>query len=987
MRRRSNSTPAAGISDSGDPLSTSSKGNTSSSDAASLVHDHRKVRMASAASQSSSGEAYDVTRSSDPLQPTDTSLATETTDPDESYEEQSSSNVDSLQNVYQQRETQFAMQQFLYDTKHGMSAPTLVGRAGPDAARLTPAPSTLAAIPKPLSAINQPSCASDLFPRFGAQSPDTQASFHSGLWPRAGARSVKSDAASSISPVVASAEVRSTSQVSAQLGAPGRSTGRFSSAQGAGGELTDTEWPPKPPEPLIGGWKPEALPGSVETGVAEISAAENRVVVHGQRLFPGNQDLLLYPVALLLLGVVIGVVVMVAVPFKATALGFLQQPECTSPRCTKNAIYLSRLLSWDDMSPCDDFYMFVCRRWTNQVPVSSAEESLSSDDDYAAILEEKMFSLLRNKSQATHLNVGALSRLFGKCMDAKRIEDDGWNPFLEVLFNMSLEGFPLTPPVRQSMSVWKLAGKLLRRSGTVALLDVGVASRPTASSSQDVITVTPPETIGSAEGVDVNELIRFYTNAAFAAVNALRKSFVPPAYTIDIAKFASELERLYETRDVGDFKVEKLDSPSPLLDFLSEALDGLPLFSGAQSNVLVVSPAFVHKVFDLVQKTEPHTVINFLCVRFMIQTSAFLPNSGLTDFYSTLIYGKLRSTVPRRSLCVRVVERTLSQLFLYASFVELNLHAPATKFADLVTEIVREFLRGIDVSPYFDRASRASVRTVVSNTRFKVLGPSWVKDMNAVERYAKNVPAFETQRPLDAYLALYEYAFVSSMLRGPSQRWPLSTFATRCNYELSTRNVYVPALLFNVSLPFDNSSTNVFQIPRASTRLGRVGLCLTATTCRCLLDMLLSTANSNSSSLGGEDGASERWLNRETRLRLREAERCFEDHDDRPPQGDLRDLLAARIAHGHFRRSASGRPMALRLPRGGGDEDTVLSEDQLFFVYLVVQSCHKQSGDQKMGGPHSGVEWNVALRSYRNFSQAFQCPPGSAMNPVKQCVT
>ncbi|KAH7966380.1 hypothetical protein HPB49_015713 [Dermacentor silvarum] len=587
-----------------------------------------------------------------------------------------------------------------------------------------------------------------------------------------------------------------------------------------------------------------------------------------------------------------------------------------------------------------------------------------------------MYALLRNDSRAGRLNVQALSTLLDKCVDAKRIDDDGWNPFLEVLFNMSLEGFPLTPPVRQSMSVWKLAGKLLRRSGTAALLDVSVATQP-STSNQEVVTVGLPEVISTAEGVDVNELIRFYTNAAFAAVNALRKGFVPPAYTMDIAKFASELERLYEMRDTGNFKVETLVSPSPLLDFLTEALNGLPIFNGAGSDVLIVSPAFVKKAIQLVEKTEPHTVINFLCVRFMIQTSVFLPSSGLTEFYSTLAYGKLRTSVPRQNLCVRVVERTLSHLFLYGSFTELNLHASATKFSDLVMDIVKEFLRGIDASPYFNHASKAAIRTLVSKTRFKVLGPSWVKDKNAVERYAKNVPTFQSQRPLDAYLALCEYAFVNVLLRGPSQRWPLSAFSTRCRYELSTRSVYVPALLFNVSLPFDNMSANALQLPRASTRLSR-----------CLFDMLIAVSNLTGR-VNSDDDAPEQWLNRETRLRLRQAERCFEERDDdRQSLAELRDLLAAQVAHGHFRRSAqtAGKVLPLRLPRGGDDEP-VLSEDQLFFVYLVVQSCHKQSSDQKIAGPHSGVEWNVALRSYANFSEAFQCQPGAAMNPGKQLLS
>ncbi|KAH7961192.1 hypothetical protein HPB52_005197 [Rhipicephalus sanguineus] len=998
---RSTSEPCS-FSDSGEPLSaTSSKWNPSSTEATSCKRGRRtplKVRMAAAPSLYVSEVSYnDAVRSSDLLQPTEcssSSLATETTDTEYSYDQCSAyiaqvSEAEGTLSAYQQRVKMYAMQQpqqhqqqqlkqqqlkqqqghqhqqqlagvqptyfdevpeqefppYPYAPLVGADAQSLFGHAEPnDASRLRLAPSTSAATPRPSSAVNQPSCASDLFSYSGARSRDTREWSHSER--QAPAEAVaRSEVVSSVLPVTTSGQ-----QVNVQPAASLPSASVLS--RGAAAEVTDIEWPPKRQDPAVAeDWKPEALSEDVASvrvsalvGETEGGAAQEFVDVHGLRILPAHREWLLYPVAFLLLGVVIGVVAMVTVPFRTAALTFLQPSTCTSPTCAQNAIYLSHLLSWDDMNPCDDFYMFVCRRWSNKVPTASDEESLSFDDDYAATLEERMYASLRNNSRPERLNVQALSVLLDKCVDTKRIEDDWLEP---------------------SMSVWKLAGKLLRRSGTTALLDVSVSTRP-STLNQDVVMVGLPEVISTAEGVDVNELIRFYTNAAFAAVNALRKGFVPPAYTMDIAKFASELERLYEMRDAGSYRVETLVSPSPLLDFLTEALAGLPIFSGAESEVLIVSPAFVKKAIHLVEKTEPHTVINFLCVRFMIQTSAFLPSSGLTEFYSTLVYGKLRTSVPRQNLCVRVVERTLSHLFLYGSFTELDLHTSVTKFSDVVIDIVKEFLRGIDASPYFNPASRAAIRTLVSKTRFKVLGPSWVKDNNAVERYVKNFPTFQSQRPLDAYLALYEYAFVNVMLRGPSQRWPLSAFSTRCRYEISARSVYVPALLFNVSLSFDNKNVNA-----------------------CLFDMLLAMTNI-SGSTNSEDDAPEQWLNRETRLRLRQAERCFEERDDdRQSMDELRDLLAAQIAHGHFRRSvqASGKVLPLRLPRGGGDEEPVLGEDQLFFVYLVMQSCHKQSSDQKISGPHSGLEWNVVLRTYANFSDAFQCPPGAAMNPGKQCIS
>ncbi|KAL1431265.1 hypothetical protein MTO96_014640 [Rhipicephalus appendiculatus] len=501
---RSISSEACCFSETGNPLSTtSSKWNPSSTDATSCKRGRRtprKVRMSVAPSRYVSEASYnEAVRSSDLLQPTEcssSSLATGTTDAEYSYDQCSAyiaevSEAEGTLSAYQQCVSVYARQQQLQQRQQqlqqrqqltqrqgqldqqqlagvqqtyfgevleqefppypyaplvGANAQSLFGHEEPnDASRLRLAPSTSAATPRPSSTVNQPSRASDLFSHPRAKSTDTREWSHSEHQAPAEAV-VRSEVASSASPVTASGQ-----GVNVQHAASLPSADML--GQGAAGVLTDVEWPPKRQDLAVTeGWKPEALSDDVasvrvptQAGVTEGGAAQECVDGHGLRILPANREWLLYPVAFLLLGVAIGVVAMVVVPFRTTALTFLQPSTCTSPTCAQNAIYLSHLLSWDDMNPCDDFYMFVCRRWSNQASAASEEVSLSFDDDYAVTLEERMYALLQNNSRPERLNVQALSMLLDKCVDTKRIEDDGWNPFLEVLFNLSLEGFPPDP--------------------------------------------------------------------------------------------------------------------------------------------------------------------------------------------------------------------------------------------------------------------------------------------------------------------------------------------------------------------------------------------------------------------------------------------------------------------------------------------------------------------------------------------------------------
>ncbi|XP_037561530.1 uncharacterized protein LOC119440717 [Dermacentor silvarum] len=600
----------------------------------------------------------------------------------------------------------------------------------------------------------------------------------------------------------------------------------------------------------------------------------------------------------------------VGAPFKASRT-------CFSDACLRDAAFLDQLLSWNVVWPCDNFYMFVCRQWRNQFAATPLAGSVSADDDYVANAEEKMYAILEDRRQGSSL-LQPLRDLMDKCMDVKRIQLDGWDPLLAFMSEASMVTFPMTPPTRPSLSAWKTAGQVLRRTGTSALLNVGIAANPRVL-NEDIVLIAPPDMLTSNRVIDVNEAVRLYTDAVFSAVKALRKEFIPAAYTLGIVKFAGNLEKLckLKPRERQSYQIARANTSSHLFTFVTEALrSSEPRAPRAGSDVLIQSPHLVYKIVKLVEDTELHTVFNYISLRLMIQTSPFIPQNDLTDFYGPLVLGKFQHSLPRWKLCLRVVEKTLFPLAYVSFLTNLSAHASPLKFHDAVSSAARELLHGVKTSPLFNALSRTAIQKMFVNTRFKVLAPPWIHDDALLRSYYQSLPTIKpTDTAFGSYVATFEHVFAHTASRDYSQQWSHSAFSTDCYYDGSVRTIFVPLLVFNITAGVD-AAGDYAQVPRAAYRV-----------VKCVLDMMFADANSTS--------GDESWLDLETRHRFEDAERCFGGSPHEVPLRarwfpKLTDALAMKSAFNTFRKAtaSSGKAWGLRLPNG-----KYLTNDQLFSYF------------------------------------------------------
>ncbi|KAH7962835.1 hypothetical protein HPB52_018140 [Rhipicephalus sanguineus] len=705
-----------------------------------------------------------------------------------------------------------------------------------------------------------------------------------------------------------------------------------------------------------------------DSNIAQMEGTEDDVIRVEKEILQ-LKECLLYPLSVcLLMGfILVGTFLLLPIdPSHRLEIKGLTSTDCASSSCLRDASYLNTLLSWDRVDPCVDFYAFVCDRWTSQYTASKPTSFPETfDDDYAALLENKIHSMINNESLESH-SLRPIRQLYEKCVSVARTDEEGWDPILELMFDVSLEGFPLTPPVRSSKSVWEMAAKVLRRTGSSAIFGVGVAAYPLKDVGRDFLSVELPEMLTGSDDVDINEATRLYTEAVFCALRVLKKEYLPPIHALSVVKFACDLEKLVRRIVLaggGRPVVEVLNASSELLSFFTELLRGVENvpFSGTGSVVVLQFPSAVRDTVNLVRETEVHTVMNYLGIRLIAETSPFLPRTEMVDFESTLLYGRRKADVPRPQLCVRMIEKALSPLILVSVLSELPIGASPALFSNITRELFKGILHQISTSSYFDTDSQDAIQTLMSTVELRVLRPNWINDPTLLERYIDGFSSSANRSGLQYYVESHEHTFMASVGRSSLQRWMRPVFTTNCWIELAPPAIYVPLLAFNI-IPTYGVGVDEQQLSRLGRRLAECVLHL-------IFDYTFAMTNDR-----------QRWLSEHSEKRLLGAEICINASAGEPPFRKVRDIMTVHYAYALFReRSKRKEAQILRL---GGDR--VLSWRQLFFVKLMLEACETSA---HLGRTRSkaGQKWTTALRNGDDFADAYDCRLGSPMNAHKKC--
>ncbi|XP_064469912.1 neprilysin-21-like [Ornithodoros turicata] len=638
---------------------------------------------------------------------------------------------------------------------------------------------------------------------------------------------------------------------------------------------------------------------------------------------------------------------------------------CSATPCKRDGLYLQELLSWAT-DPCDNFYHFVCSRWNSTTQdYENRDLPISAYDDLVHILEERVKSLLERPSCPQELS--SLQNIYHKCMNTRELDIEDWNPMLEVLWLVTLEGFPFTSKSTKS-SVWKVSAKTLRATGTETLLSVRAASHLVMNTS--VVVVGPP-TILAPKAANFSETKSFYNISAHAAMSGLKTPHGLSLLCQEVANFGAELEFLVYTKSVHPgvrtHSFEMLKNHLELSAFFTSLFSNSDSSEriGRETEVLIEPSDYMKDLISLVRSTHQYVVLNYIAVRLMIEMSPFLPTSAyrLTHSLVESIYKRRRPHLLRWKLCIRATERAAPLLFLHASRLAYQTHFAVASVEKHLKALTGELDLSLNDIAILDSASKIKARKLLKRFRFSLFHPHWLTDNEKLLEFVNEMPRTQQGQGLRSFYTLRGFSFYESLHQDPDDDWLGSAFDTDCRY--SDRTVYVPALLFNFSL-VNFGGNEAFQLPNAGLRI-----------MRCVLRMILRGISSRS------DNAPRRWWPDLASSFLKSYELCLQEYD-------IANVSTMPLVE----TTAAVRPVlnVYLSERGANIRFENLQKYgayQLFFVYYAIGFCEVSHLDNATVAANSlatSLLVNVPLWNNRAFQETFQCPVGSAMNPRRKCV-
>lgn len=632
---------------------------------------------------------------------------------------------------------------------------------------------------------------------------------------------------------------------------------------------------------------------------------------------------------------------------------------CDTATCRMEDRYVRNLLSWE-LDPCDNFYRFVCGRWNSAAPKAvPGRNAATARGDLAALLEKGTLTTI----QLPKSEFSQLRGVFSECMDTKQLDQDGWSRTWELLWLATLDGFPFTSTSTNSSSVWTVAARVLRMTGTETLVNIRMLPHP-SKRSKSIIAVSAPEVLSPAPN-DVEETARFYSASAHVVATVLDKRHRASTFPQHVADFAKRLELLASNSTLlhDPARLDTLKTTPDLRAFVSEVFaDGDTLaYSGARTDVLIQCPGYYGQLLMLVSSTKPYVALNYIVVRLLIEISPFVPSEGdeLVQALTRRLYGRQLPPVPRWRLCVRMTERAVPPLFLDAVWTSVETQFTVDTVLRHVKAILKQLVKSLDKLAILDENARTEARRLLNQSRVSLFRPAWLSDEKKLRAYMSDLPNAVPRQGLLSYYRLRGHSFWESLREDNNDHWLGSAFDTDCRVE--GRTVYLPFAMFNFSL-LNVEGVDNFLLPHVGTRI--LG---------CFLRMVVRDMTFN-----GE--RTNQWWPDLSHSLLGSSQLCFE-------QWTLKGVSSSAL----LELTAALKPsLDMYTAVKGTTFDTLRDYGvcSLFFVYYALGYCEKadNSTNRYSGDTAAARLVNVPLWNNRLFQETFRCAVGSGMNPVKKCL-
>ncbi|XP_077498492.1 neprilysin-1-like [Amblyomma americanum] len=682
---------------------------------------------------------------------------------------------------------------------------------------------------------------------------------------------------------------------------------------------------------------------------------------------------------------------------------------CESSVCKERAqIILASVNQTAD--PCDDFYAYVCNRWSESHPIPDDLTTMSPFVQVTLKVEQDLREILESLPvvpvATTAREKAAVA--YHACMNTSISEEEGLKAVRRVLERNGIGKWPILDD-KDAAEVGELKD-IVERTSLTSLFTVQIAKdmdnltsyilqlgqRPNTNIETCDSCWKDPSTTPATKFLEVSQAAAklLTPGATQRQLKAFARSMLSFFSNLDSAQQPHE-DRRNLRKNYCKNTIEELEEHFPGLDLfelLKTEFLKVNITIRKDEKIVVNARAYVDKTVQLFLLTKPKVVYNYLG---LFKVLAMLPLvskefDALHGEFRHIVYGVAKNH-PRWMTCIQKLQNIMKDT-IGRLYTEQKLSKEIKAEGELlVRKIARTYYSGLRHLVWMDHETREKARNKLLEMKHRVAYPDTflsddyidekfndVGELKKYEHFVEISDRFETVAYLQLLATLRESA-------SDTDEWSLSASEdVNAYYSPDTNEIVIPGgilqdLFFQEGLP-------------SYMNLGSIGA---------IIGHEITHGYDDEGSQYDGKGRLIDWWSNETEQEFNAKKDCFihqygnivdpatkESINGENTVGEnIADNGGVRVAFAtHARLSDDGAEEVLPGLEG-------FSPEQLFFIsYALVwcRSTRPEIGEELMTDVHSPNMYrvNVPLRNMDEFTAAFECRAGARMrsDPKNACV-